>query len=84
MDIEKIIEDVKSFILSEFLPGENPDELTESTELITHGILDSLATLKLVSFIEEQFDIALEAHEVDLEYLNTLTDIANLISSKMD
>ncbi len=53
---------VREYILKEFLPGEAPEALQDSTELITRGILDSLATLKLVSFIEERFNIALEPH----------------------
>jgi acyl carrier protein len=83
MMVDKSIEQtVKGFIMKEFLPGENPDELTESTPLITGGILDSLATLKLVAFIEDQYAITLQAHEADAENLNTLTDIGNLVRSK--
>ena len=37
---------------------------TDATPLITGGVLDSIATLKLVLFIEERFGITLEAHEV--------------------
>ena len=73
---------VKSFILSEFLPGENPAELTDATPLISGGILDSIATLKLVLFIEETFGITLEAHETDREHLDTIAEIAQLIRSK--
>jgi acyl carrier protein len=73
---------VKSYILKEFLPGENPDELTDATPLITGGILDSLATLKLVAFIEDQYKIELQAHEVDVEHLDRIADIVALIRSK--
>ena len=73
---------VKQFILDEFLPGENPDELTDTTPLITAGILDSVGTLRLVAFIEEQFSIGLAAHEADVEYLNTISDIVKLVASK--
>jgi acyl carrier protein len=73
---------VKEFIMTEFLPGENPAELTEATPLITGGILDSIATLKLVAFIEERFGISLEAHEVNREHLNTVEDIARLVISR--
>ena len=73
---------IKDFILKEFLPGENPDELTETTPLISGGILDSLATIKLVAFLEEQFNITVEAHEADVEHLNTLSDIAKFVQSK--
>jgi acyl carrier protein len=74
---------LKAFILKEFLPDEKPEELTESTPLITGGVLDSLATLKLVAFIEEQYNIQLQAHEVDVEHLNTISSIEHLVRSKM-
>jgi acyl carrier protein len=80
--MDEIKSTVKSFILKEFLPGENPDELTDSTPLITGGVLDSLATLKLVAFIEETYKIELQAHEVDVEHLNTISDIADLVRTK--
>lgn len=80
--LEQMNEALKAYILKEFLPGENPDELTDRTPLITGGILDSLATLKLVAFIEERYNIQLEAHEVDVEHLDKIADIAALIRSK--
>jgi acyl carrier protein len=73
---------VKDFILREFLPGEDPNELQDDTPLITGGILDSIATLKLVAFLEEQFGISIAAHEADVDHLNTLNDIAALVASK--
>ena len=73
---------VKSYILSEFLPGEDASQLTSTTPLVTTGILDSLATLKLVAFLEERFSIAVGAHEADSENLDTIERIANLVHSK--
>ncbi|HSJ89174.1 MAG TPA: acyl carrier protein [Anaerolineales bacterium] len=81
--MQEIKEIIKGYILEEFLPGENPTALTDSTPLITAGILDSLATIKLVAFLEERFRIQIQAHETMVDYLNTLTDIAQLVSSKM-
>ena len=79
---DTIQQQIKHFILESFLPGENPDELTERTPLISGGILDSIATLKLVMFLEEQFGITLEAHEADREHLDTLALITALVHSK--
>lgn len=73
---------VKEFLLAEFLPGENPDELTETTPLISSGILDSLATLKLSMFLEEQFGITMEAHELDEDYLGSIAQIEKVVLSK--
>ena len=81
-NMQDIKNTIKAYILKEFLPGERPEALDDSTQLITQGVLDSLATLKLVSFIEERYGITLGPHETDAEYLNTLDRIANLIASK--
>ena len=73
---------IKDFILQEFLPGEDPDALTESTGLISNGVLDSIAILKLVSFLEESFGIEIASHEADADHLDTLADITKLVLSK--
>ena len=80
--MQEIKEPIKEYILKEFLPGEDPAALTDSTPLITGGILDSLATIKLVVFLEERFQIKVEAHETMVDYLNTISDIAQLVQSK--
>jgi len=73
---------VKTFLLNEYLPGEDPAALTDDTALMTTGILDSIAVLKVVSFLENQFGITIEPHEAVVENLNTLSDIARLVISK--
>ena len=82
LSMQAVKDIIKGYILEQFLPGENPAELTDSTPLITGGILDSLATIKLVVFLEERFKIQIEAHETMVDYLDTITDIAQLVSSK--
>ena len=73
---------VKTFILDEFLPGEDPAELTMETPLITGGILDSIATLKLALFLEERWNVKLSAHEMSPDNLDTIARVANLVRSK--
>ncbi|WP_201833353.1 acyl carrier protein [Microvirga zambiensis] len=73
---------VKAYILEEFLPGEDPALLTPTTPMVSTGILDSLAMLKLVAFLEREFDIPIKAHEADEEHLNTLEAICELVASK--
>jgi acyl carrier protein len=78
-EVERLIHD---FILHEFLPGEDPDELKAETSLITGGILDSISTLKLVTFLEDQFGIRIEAYEAGVEHLDTIRRIAELVLAK--
>ena len=73
---------LKTYILNEFLPGEDPAALTDTTALVTTGILDSIAVLKAVTFLENQFGITIEPHEAVVENLNTLSDMARLIMTK--
>jgi len=49
MNTEELKQAIKNYIIQEFLPGENPDNVTDDLPLISSGILDSIATLKLVT-----------------------------------
>jgi acyl carrier protein len=73
---------IRNFVLSRFLPGESPENLRDDTRLMTSGVLDSLAGLELVTFIEQQFGITLDAMDRIAENLDRIVDIERLIQSK--
>jgi acyl carrier protein len=73
---------VKQFILDRFLQGEDPSHLTPTTPLISGGIIDSLGTLELVSFLEERLGLEFEAHEVDRSNLDSLSAIEAFVARK--
>lgn len=74
---------VRGYILENFLDASSAGELTETTPLISGGILDSVSTLKFVAFLEETFHIEFEAQEVDQDNLNTIQLIGEFVKSKM-
>lgn len=80
--MDPIQTEIHGYILNEFLPGEDPAELTGRTPLITGGILDSISTLKLVNFLEDHFGITIEAHEAGVDHLDSIEAIARLIAGK--
>jgi len=82
MNPQDIKTTVKTFILNEYLPGEDPAALTDDTPLMTTGILDSIAVVKMVTFLENQFGITIKPHESVVENMNTLSDIVRLAMSK--
>lgn len=82
MDRNEIKLIVRDYIAAQFLPGEDPESLTDDVRLVSDAILDSLASLKLVSFLEERFGISIEAHEVDVDHLDTLSLVTDLVLSK--
>ena len=79
---DAVSEKIKDYLMREFLPGENPDELTTTTPLITGGILDSIAALKLVMFLEDEYGVTFEPHEVNRDNLDTIARIVQLLISK--
>jgi acyl carrier protein len=81
-NVESIKSTLKEYVLSEFLPGEDPDDLEDDTPLITGGIMDSIATVKFSLFVEEKFGVELQAHELSADYIDTLSAMAGLIDSK--
>jgi acyl carrier protein len=79
---EDIKAEVKEYILNEFLPGESPDSVDDKTPLITGGVLDSIATIKLIAFLEERYGVQIEPHEMNPDYLDFLPDIAALVEAR--
>lgn len=77
-----IKEQLRQYILSEFLPGEFPANLKDDTPLRTSGVLDSIATLKLVTFVENSFGIEVEAHEAGVENFDCISDMTVFIEQK--
>jgi acyl carrier protein len=82
MTTDNMKEEIRQFILTEFLPGEKPANLRDDTPLRTSGVLDSVATLRLVTFVEERFGVQVEAHEASVENFDSIDAIAAFILSK--
>ena len=73
---------IRQYILSEFLPGEKASNLLDDTPLRSSGILDSMATLRLINFVEERFGIEVDAHEASVENFDRIDSIVSFIRSK--
>lgn len=82
MNMNAIGPTIRDFILTKYLPGETADNLTDDVPLRTSGVLDSLATLALISFIEKEFGIEVEAHETDIDNFDRLGDIVAFVERK--
>ena len=80
--MDDVKERIRQFILTRFLPGESAANLTDDTPLRTSGVLDSLATLAVVDFVEKEFSVELEAHETGIETFDSVGAIAKLIVDK--
>jgi methoxymalonate biosynthesis acyl carrier protein len=57
-------------------------EVSPDEPLIENGVLTSLQTVELVTFLEERFDIFVEDEEFDEENFGSVEAIASLVASK--
>jgi len=80
-DAQTIKDQLRDHILATYLPGEDASNLQDDTPLKSSGILDSLSTLKLVTFVEDTWQITIEPHEASSDF-DRIEDIAALVQRK--
>jgi acyl carrier protein len=73
---------IHDFVLSRYLSGEPPESLRDRTPLQTSGILDSLATLTLAQYVEEEFGVVLDVYDLSAERFDRIDDIVATIARK--
>jgi acyl carrier protein len=81
-DTSKVKEIIRQFLLDNAIERKITGKLTDSTKLRTSGILDSLGTLGLVTFIEKEFELELEPHELGIEAFDSIDEVTALIERK--
>lgn len=71
-------------ILKEYFAAQNEKarDLDEGTSLLERGLLDSMALVKLITFLEERFGVELSDDEFDPDHFETLAAIKGLIERK--
>lgn len=74
---------VREYLVSEFLPGEDAEGLTDTTPLISGGVLDSIAVVKLVTYFEERFEIQFESVDITYESFDTVAKMVEAIERKV-
>ena len=78
-NMEAILSNLRSFVVDELLYASDIDSVGPSDELLTTGVLDSLASAQLMVHVEETWQIRLEPGDLTLENFNTLSSLAELV-----
>ena len=73
---------ITQFITDEFMRGEGEAPLEPNRSLVSTGILDSLALLKLLMFIEERFNLKVADGEVIPSNFETVNRITEFVETK--
>lgn len=80
--MSEIKERLRNHIFATALQGEAPGSLLNDTPLQSSAILDSLAVLDLVTFIETAYQVHFDIEETGIERFDTIDKIAALIERK--
>ena len=78
-----IIDKVRAYLIHEFFRGEAVDALSIEQPLVSSGLLDSVATLKVVLFLEKEFDIVIDSDDIVQGELETLNAMRALVERKL-
>ena len=70
---------IKQFIVDEFMPDVPVEELESDYDLLTGGVVDSLGLLKVVAFIESEFDVGVDESELGPESFRTVNAIKEYV-----
>ena len=81
--MDQLKDTIREFIVSNYLPGEALENLKDDTPLLSSGILDSLAALGLVSFIEKKYGVELDVYDTSIEQFDRIEDIARAVGRKV-
>ena len=73
--------ELRAFIIERFLFGE-ADGLGDDTLLLDSGLLDSMAVLELISFIEQRWRLTVADDELVPEHFSTLPSLADYVIDK--
>lgn len=79
MNIESSVE---KFILDELLSGSRTQKIDPDESLVASGVLDSLSLLRLITFLEENFNVIVDDDEVVSENFETLNVIKAFVEGK--
>lgn len=77
------IKTLNTFFKQQNLISDNGFEnLSPNFSLLDEGLIDSINLMKLISFIEEKFNITIDEAEMTPENFDTLNSLGELITKK--
>jgi acyl carrier protein len=73
---------IERFVVDELLMGDSRMKLDHDQSLVTSGAIDSLAILRLIAFLEEQFGIKVDDEELIPDNFESINIIKDFVENK--
>lgn len=82
MEQRTIIEYLKTYFAQDVLGGKDIG-LDETTPLLEWGIINSIETARLLSFINKRFDVSIPPDKLTADAFTNIVSISNLIQEQI-
>jgi len=79
---DSVLEQVRGFIVSNFLFGDDSRLPRDDASLLGSGVVDSTGVLELVEFLEEDLGVSVADHETVPANLDSIESIVAFVGSK--
>ena len=80
--MSSLAQEIRKFIIDNFLFGENDGKLSDDGSFLDQGVIDSTGVLELVAFLEGQYGIKIKDDELDPENLDSINKLVSFINRK--
>jgi acyl carrier protein len=81
---ETIAREIKDFVVTNFLFGQQGTGLAEDQSFLESGVIDSTGVLELVAFLEQRYAIAVADRELLPENLDSIQNVSRFVARKLD
>ena len=75
-------QELRTFIVNNFMFGQNGDSLTDDQSFLETGVIDSTGVLELIAFLESQYGIKVEDQEVVPANLDSIQQLEAFVARK--
>ncbi|MCA9964848.1 MAG: acyl carrier protein [Anaerolineales bacterium] len=83
MSTTAIVEKLKAYVVETFLYDREDVVLTADLALFEERIIDSMGIFRLVTFMNEAFEIVIQPDEIVLENFGTIADMTRLVAEHL-
>jgi acyl carrier protein len=78
-----IEQEIRQFIIDNFLFGEPEPQLSNDDSLLDQGIIDSMGVLELVTFLEDKYEIEIPDDELVPTNLDSVNRMIEFVQRKV-
>jgi acyl carrier protein len=81
--MQTIEQEIRQFIIDNFLFGELEAKLFNDDSLLDRGIIDSTGVLELVTFLEDKYGMRIQDDELVPKNLDSINGLVQFVSRKV-